>query len=108
MDDMCLHNPQASRRRAAWSITGRLSTKKWKGHFFSPSHLRCRSPQRSIIEPPAFRKYRLSHCFPNIATNAASSEITRLAYMRAVTVTISGDGFSWAGGTVAVSFGIAD
>jgi hypothetical protein len=45
--------------------------------------------------------------FPR-ASAAASSEITRLAYMSAVTVTISAGGFSWAGGTVAVSFGTAD
>jgi len=40
--------------------------------------------------------------------NAASREIRRLAYMSPVTVTISLGGSSWAGGTVGVSFGIAD
>ena len=64
MDHMCLQSPQARRRRATWSITGRLSTKKCNGHFSSPSHLRWRSPQRPIIDPPEFRKYRFSHCFP--------------------------------------------
>ena len=46
MDDMCLHNPQASNRRVAWSIIRRLSTKKWKGHFFSPQHCDQRGSQR--------------------------------------------------------------
>jgi hypothetical protein len=39
---------------------------------------------------------------------AASSEIKRLAYMSPVTVTISLGGFSWTGGTVGVSFGVAE
>ena len=45
---------------------------------------------------------------PNIAMNAASSEIRRLAYIRPVTVTISLEGFCWTGGTVGDLFGIAD
>jgi len=40
--------------------------------------------------------------------NAASSEIRRLAYMSAVTVTISLGGFSWAGGMVGFSPGAID
>ena len=108
MDHMCRQSPHARRTRAAWSMTGRLSTKTWKGHFWSPSHLRWRSPQRSIIDPPIFRKYRLSHCFPSIAMNAASSEIRRLAYMSPVAVTISLGGSSWVGGTAGISFGMAD
>jgi len=40
--------------------------------------------------------------------NAARSEISRLAYIRHVTVTISLGGVFWAGGTVGVSPGMAD
>jgi len=50
----------------------------------------------------------LSHCLPSIATNAASREIVRLAYMRQVTVTISPGGSPWTGGTAGVSPGMAD
>ena len=64
-------SPEGSRRRGS-------------GHFSSPSHLR-----RSIIDPPTFRKYRLSHCFPSISTDAVSREIKILVYMRPVTMTIS-------------------
>ena len=61
-------------------------------HFFSPSHFRWRSPQRSITEPLEFRRHRFSHCFPNIAMNTANSEIRRLAYTGHVMVTISPGG----------------
>ena len=108
IDHIYLQSPQASRRRESWSMTGRPSTNRWNGHFARPSHLCWRSPHRSIIDPPAFLKYRLSHCFPNIATNAASSEVRRLAYMRPVTVTISSGGPPWASGTMGVPPGIAD
>ena len=89
-------------------MTGKLSTNSWNGHSLSPSNLHWRSPQRSIIDPPACRKYRFSHCFPSIATNAASSEIRRLAYMSPVAVTISWGGSSWIGGAVGFSLGMAD
>ena len=49
----------------------------WKGHFSRPSNLRWRSPQRSTIDPPVCRRYWFSHCLPNIATNAARSDIKR-------------------------------
>ena len=42
---------------------------------------------------------------PSIATNAASSEIKRLVYKPR---TISAGEFFWAGGTVAVTFGVAN
>ena len=60
------------------------------------------------MDPPACREYRLSHCFPNIATNAASSEIRRLAYMSPETITISLGGFSWMGGRAGIAFRLAD
>ena len=57
---ICLQSPQARRRRATWSITGKLSTKEFGGYFSNPSHLRWRSPQRSIIDRPEFREYRFN------------------------------------------------
>ena len=42
-----------------------------------------------IIDPPAFLKYLLSYCFPNIEMNATGGEARRLTYTRPVTVTIS-------------------
>ena len=44
---------------------------------------------------------------PSIATNAASSDINKLAYMRLDAATIAWDGFSWMGGTVRFSPGRA-
>ena len=108
MDHTCRQSPHARRRREIWSITGRLSTKRWSGHFSMPSHLRCRSPDRSTMDPPVFRKYRLSHCLASIATNAARSDINKLVYMRLAAVTISLGGSSCAGGTMTVSAGRAD
>lgn len=65
------------------------SMKRWNGHFSRPSYLRCRSPQRSAIDPLLWRRYQSSHCLPNIATNAANSSIRNLAYRRSEVVTIS-------------------
>jgi hypothetical protein len=50
-----------------------------KCHFSNPSSFRCLSLLLSAAEPPWFRMYRLTHCFPSTATNAAKSEVTRLA-----------------------------
>ena len=85
MDHMCRHSPQVRRSRVACSITGGLST-KCNDQFSSPLHLRWRSPQRSIIDPPELGKYRFINHFPGIATNAASNDIRRLAYMKPVIV----------------------
>ena len=87
---------------------GRLSTNKRNGHFFRPSNLRWRSPQRSTIDPPVCRRYRLSHCLPNIATNAADSDISRLAYRRSDVVMISVGGPFHAGGAAGTSSGAMD
>ena len=38
MDHMCPQSPEARSRRETWSIAGRLSMKRCKGHFSSPSH----------------------------------------------------------------------
>ena len=48
-------------------------------------------------DPPEFRRYRLSHCFPSIGVNAANSEIRRLAYIGQVVTTISLAGSSRTG-----------
>jgi len=56
----------------------------------------------SILEVP------IEPLLPNIVTNAARSEIRRLAYMSPVTVTISLGGLSWTGGTVEAFFGMPD
>ena len=77
-------------------MAGRLSMNRWNGHLLGPLHLCQRSPQCSIVDPPACRRY-LSHCVPSIATDAVSNEIRRLAYMGPVTVMISLGGSSWAG-----------
>jgi hypothetical protein len=98
--------PHIWRRSAIWSMTGRLSIHRRKGHFWRPSNLRWRSPQRSIIDPPVCRRYRFSHCLPSIATNAASSDISRLAYRRFEVVTTSAGGPFHAGGAVGSSFGM--
>ena len=63
-----------------------------------------RSPQRSIINPPEFRKH---YCFPSMATNAVSREIRRLVHMRPVTVTISLGG-GWNDGGLAWDHGLIE
>ena len=100
--------PQARRRRAIWSMTGRLSMKKRNGHFSRPSNLRWRSPQRSATDPPACRRYRLSHCLPSIATNAANSDISRLTYSRSKVVMIAVGGPFHTRGAAGSSFGTMD
>jgi hypothetical protein len=100
--------PQERRRRAIWSRMGRLSMNNRSGHFSRPSILRWRSAQRSIIDPPICRRYLFSHCLPNIATNAANSDISRLAYRRFEVVTISAGGPLHTGGTAGSSPGIMD
>ena len=85
MDHMCRHSPQVRRSRVACSITGGLS-KRCNDQFSSPLNLRWRSPQRSIIDPPELGKYRFINHFPGIATDAASNDIRRLAYMKPVMV----------------------
>ena len=44
--------------------------------------------------PSAFRKYRFSHCFPNIAMDAVSSEIRKLVYKSRVTMATPPGGVS--------------
>ena len=64
--------------------------------------------RRATIDPPARRKYRLSDRFPNIAMNAAGSEIKRLAYKKEVEAAIPVGGISWTRGTLGGLFGIAE
>lgn len=62
--------------------------------------------RRATVDPPARRKYRLSDRFPNIAMNAAGSEIKRLAYKKEVAAAIPVG--SWTRGTLGGLFGIAE
>jgi len=101
-------SPQVRRRRATWSIMGRLSMTRWNGHFSKPLHLRWRSPQRSTTDPPVCRRYRFSHWFPSIATNAANNDTRRLAYRRSEVVTISVGGPFNTGGAAGSSSGAID
>ena len=78
------------------------------GHFSRPSNSRCRSPQRSTIDPPLCRMHLFSHCLPNIATKAANSDIRRLAYRRSEVVMISEGGPLRAAGTVGSASGVMD
>ena len=107
-DHMYCDSPEARRRRAIWSMMGRLSMKNRNGHFSRPSNLRWRSPQRSIIDPPVCRMYLFSHCFPSIATNAANRDISKLAYRRSDVVMISEGGPFHAEGAVGSSSGAMD
>src|SRR6202012_3112960 len=107
-DHMYRDRPEARRRRAIWSMMGRPSMNNRNDHFSRPSNLRWRSPQRSIIDPPACRMYLSSHCFPNIATKAANSDINRLAYRRSDVGMISEGGPFHVGGGVGSSFGAMD
>jgi len=106
IDHMYRNSPHVRRTRAIWSVMGRLSMNKWNGHFPRPSHLRCRSPQRSSIDPPVCRRYRLSHCLPGIATNAANREIRILAYRRHEVATTFVGAPPHAGGAMGSSFSI--
>src|SRR5882757_7805543 len=107
-DHMYRDSPEARRRRAIWSMMGRLPMNVWNGHFSRPSNLRCRSPHRSTIDPPVWRRYRFNHCLPSIATNAANSDIRRLAYRRSDVVMISVGGPLHAVGALGSSFGAMD
>jgi len=107
-DHMYRDRPQARRRRAIWSMMGRLSMKNRNGHFSRPSNLRWRSPHRPMTDPPACRRYRFNHCLPNIATNAAKRDIKKLAYRRFEVVMISVGGPFHAGGVIGSSSGAMD
>src|ERR1700744_4784626 len=107
-DHMYRDRPEARRRRAIWSMMGRLSMNNRNDHFSRPSNLRWRSPHRSTIDPPAWRMYLLSHCLPSIATNAANSDIRRLAYRRSEVVMISVGGPFHVGGGAGSSLGAMD
>ena len=74
---------------AIWSMTGRLSMNNQNGHFSKPSNLRWRSPQRSIMDPPACLRYPFNHYLPSIVTNTANSDSSRLVYRRHEVVMIS-------------------
>ena len=102
---MCRDRPQARRKRAIWSMIGRLSMNNRNCHFLRPSNLRWRSPQRSRMDPPEWRRYLFTHCLPNIATNAANRDMSRLAYKRSKVVTISRGGPFQGGGAMGSSCG---
>ena len=88
-DHVYRDSPEARRRRAIWSMMGKLSMKERKGHFSRLSNL-CRwLLQRPIIDAPVCRRYLFNHCLSGIATNVASRDISRFAHKISEVVMIS-------------------
>ena len=108
--EMTIRATEVRRKRAIWSMMHDRQTlddqPEWP--FLEPLNLRWRSPHRSIVDPPVWRRYLFNHCLPSIATNATNSNISRLAYKRFEVVTISWDGPLQAGGAAGFSSGEVD